>query len=746
MRQSLVTLLLLLIVLKGFSQNSILIKDELSGEVLKGVILTGVKEYSLKANGIIEIDPDALSGIDSIIVYKEGFEKLVIFPPFEEKALLLSPLNLDISEVRIVVNQTENNLRNATGSLAYRRAENLFMHHNPVFADQLNKIPGIYIQNGTNNTNRLTIRGIGSRTPYSSNRIRAWLEDLPLSDGNGVTLIEDIDPELISSVELIKGPAGALYGSGLGGILKINTIDIREKENGISFKSQFGSFGSESFSLGANYAKNNTGFRLFASDYSSDGYRENNSFRRNTLFLETHHQLKNTTLSLIVLYTCIFGEIPSSLDAETFLNSPEKAAKNWLNVEGYEKYHKLGISAVVKSLLGNNLSNKFSTNLVYKNPYEVRPFNILDDNNYSLSFGDRIKYYHENWMISAGADIFLENYQWETYAIEDKLPTTLINKFSDRKLQLNTGILATYKIHDRLILNGSLNLNYTSYRLTDLKNLQNPVQNYNFNPILSPSFGMNYTLNEHLNFYASAGQGFSPPSIEETLLPDGNVNIDLQPESGWMMEAGIRSSANKILWIDFSLYTMNVKNMLVTRRITVDQFMGINAGEVNYKGFEIQLISKPLQFMENSKLKLILNSAYSQSFNHFTDFTDDGIDYSGKQLPGIPAMNWNNEIELKIAESWRINFSHRFTGDQYISDDNTVKYGSFQLSNLSTSGRIYKSNRVSILINTGIRNLFNEHYASMLLVNAPSFGSSMPRFYYPGNPRNVYLGIRINLN
>src|SRR5690554_530669 len=45
-------------------------------------------------------------------------------------------------------------------------------------------------------------------------------------------------------------------------------------------------------------------------------------------------------------------------------------------------------------------------------------------------------------------------------------------------------------------------------------------------------------------------------------------------------------------------------------------------------------------------------------------------------------------------------------------------------------------------LRAGMRNLGNSHYAAMLLVNAPSFGKQPARYYYPGEPRNFYLGLR----
>jgi iron complex outermembrane receptor protein len=42
-------------------------------------------------------------------------------------------------------------------------------------------------------------------------------------------------------------------------------------------------------------------------------------------------------------------------------------------------------------------------------------------------------------------------------------------------------------------------------------------------------------------------------------------------------------------------------------------------------------------------------------------------------------------------------------------------------------------------LKAGVQNIFDVHYASMLAVNAPSFGGRAPRYYYPGNPRNFYV-------
>ncbi len=90
------------------------------------------------------------------------------------------------------------------------------------FVENLNQIPGINAASGTLNTNRITIRGVGSRTPYGTNRIKAYYGNIPLTTGDGTTEIEDINASDIGNIEVFKGSKSALYGSGLGGVLALN--------------------------------------------------------------------------------------------------------------------------------------------------------------------------------------------------------------------------------------------------------------------------------------------------------------------------------------------------------------------------------------------------------------------------------------------------------------------------------------------------------------------------------------------
>jgi iron complex outermembrane receptor protein len=268
---------------------------------------------------------------------------------------------------------------------------------------------------------------------------------------------------------------------------------------------------------------------------------------------------------------------------------------------------------------------------------------------------------------------------------------------------------------------------------------------YSYQPVLSPRVGISYKHHALHYLYASVGHGFSAPSLEETLLPEGAVNTELRPETGWNFEVGNRGRffEGRILY-DLTLYLILLENMLVTERLAEDIFTGANAGKARNTGLEVWgqfAIVEPIQ-AESFNLKATLS--YTLSQNRFTDFVDENISYTGKNLPGIPTQVLNT----LLTSGWRrmdVKLQYLYQGSQWMDDLNSQKYDGHQLLHLQAGWKFQpQTGLFSIRIYGGIRNIFNTRYSSMILVNAPSFGGREPRYYYPGNPREFFVGTTLN--
>mgnify|MGYP000509160074 CR=1 FL=1 len=80
-----------------------------------------------------------------------------------------------------------------------------FQNYSPISMVQaMNQIPGVYVFSGALNTNRITIRGIGSRTLFGTNKLRMYYSDIPITDGSGFSSIEAFDLENLSQIEVVK--------------------------------------------------------------------------------------------------------------------------------------------------------------------------------------------------------------------------------------------------------------------------------------------------------------------------------------------------------------------------------------------------------------------------------------------------------------------------------------------------------------------------------------------------------------
>lgn len=598
----------------------------------------------------------------------------------------------------------------------------------------LNQVPGVHMQSGGFQTSRLTIRGVGSRNPYGSGRIRAYYEDIPLSSGDGTTVIEDLEPFFIEKAEITKGPNSAWYGSGLGGSVRFFGPNF--KNDTFQLFAHAASFGywkaGGLASLSWNKAKINMGF----SQTEGEGYRENSSFYKRSFLLSGSIGDKHQ-FGYLLQYNEVKSLIPSSIDEPTYKNNPEKAAPNWKRVQGYKKYQRFLGGLRFQSKLSDKISNLASISGSISDPYELRPFNILDDNSKSFQVQDQMQIEWSEHLFITGLEWLQEDYRWR---ILQNVSLAEQQRSKEIRNQWNAFVSWEWKVLEKLNLTTGLNLNQTRYEIIDLfaKDSIDYSGKSKRSSIISPRMGANYSVHRNVNIYASFGHGFSNPTVEESLNSQGFINADLKPEEGWGFDIGVRSYILKRnLWLDVVFYQIQLKELIVTNRVTEEIFSGANAGSAKLQGIELLAHA---QLTNRFKLWI----TYQQSLNKFKDFTSNSLDYSNKHLPGIPSMQLKTDFQYEIFKSFELGLNYSYTGQQFLTDNNNLKVPSWQVLDLRA---VYKLNFKHWLmqIQGGIKNLTGEHYPSMVLINAPSLGGNQPRYYYPGMPRNYYLLLQINL-
>ena len=628
---------------------------------------------------------------------------------------------------------------------AFKKIENISIEEIDILnpANIYNSTPGLFMHSGALNTNRLTVRGIGSRSPFSTTKIRAYLNDIPLTSGIGESNLEDLNLSILDEINIYKGPTQPHFGAGLGGVIHYKTSATKRQNNRVENTSSYGSFNTVHNNLAYNYAKDGVIFSLNHDFLASDGYRDNNIYQKQNLSGFAQANFKMDVLTVFVNQTNLRAEIPSGLNIEDFRNTPEAAAANWGGVEGYEDYDKTQVAITHQRDFEKGWTSTVTGFTTSFQNYERRPFNVLTQN--SKLIGARVlvakRFSEVEGGFKFGNELFFENEEWSTYeTLEVSQGAILSDNFEKRNYQ-NLFAEADYTYNRfRFQLGG--NLNFTRYDFQDRFKGNGIDQSgvYSFKPVFSPYLSINQRNNERL-IYTTLSHGFSAPTLEETLTPDGLINPDIKPETGWNAEVGYRNRIGD-LSLDLSIYNMWVENLLVAQRVTQDQFVGINAGRTLHPGLEANVnFMKSIRKTRQGKFNINLD--YNFQPHRFAEFVNREIDFSGNELPGNPKHKFSTGISYSD-HRLHIKLTNLSVSKMFADDLNTITVDSYHVTNLHAHYDFLKSSKWKLGLGGQLNNIFNQQYASMIAVNPRSFGSSLPRYLYAGLPRNFKITLQLS--
>ncbi len=604
-------------------------------------------------------------------------------------------------------------------------------------ASALNAAPGVYMQQGALNTNRLSIRGVGSRIPYATGKVRAWLDEIPLTDGAGVTTFEDIDPQWIDHIEISRGPQSAALGPTLGGALRLRTAAPLARGSRQTASLRLGSFGTAALGFLSTRGRGGRSTLWGGSLLHSDGYRDNSTYDRAQLLWLGRRLDARIEHSTLVLGTLMKAHIPSSLNAEDFAERPWAAAPNWAAVEGYEAHRKLLWGHTFRRVKNDRMAMLALFGQI-RNTWEVRPFNILSENVWNGGLRFRVEDSRARpltWRI--GGETMVEDYGWQTFAQLDGQPGAL--RSHNRELRAYAQLFAEAEwisTSGRWRLGAGLGGAAARFAYRDLffgDSLDHSATKA-FAPVWSPRLHASRRLGPHWWVYGLASHGINWPGVEDSRRADGTINPAIRPEQGWNFELGARGAIGRGVSFELVLYQMDIRDLLVARRVGPDIYEGINAGRTRHRGLELDLRTAAWK-------GLSLEGSLQLSDYRFMDFADGAADYSGNRLTGWPEHTARLWL-LWSRGPWMAALRYERTGRMPMRDDNSVWSAPYALWHLRLQRHLPFGKRRLLVFAEG-RNLTNARYASMILVNATSFGGSLPRYYYPGLPRHFNLGVRL---
>jgi iron complex outermembrane receptor protein len=612
----------------------------------------------------------------------------------------------------------------------------------------VNTISGVRMEERSPGSYRLSIRGSLIRSPFGIRNVKMYWNGLPFTDGGGNTYFNLLDVSSLGGVEIIKGPAGSIYGAGTGGVILLRSPDV--SKSSVSLSTGAGSFGLRRVQLGAAVRSKDIVGSLSVAHQESDGFRKHTTMKRDVVNADVKWQANTKNiLSATILYSDIWYQTPGGLTLAQYQDDPAQARPTVGLSRGAVDQNAFVENKTIYSGISHDAfwNEKVSTRtgVFYSSSdfvnYAIRAAEGLeerDEKNIGARTETKIDLSVARWkaQISVGGEYHKfdspigtwnnESGEKGALAFKDEISSKIGLLFLQSEISLNNFYVT---------LGGSVNFLEYDFKRNEPTTEKHTRQ---FSPVFSPRIAILQKLNKNVSIFGSVSSGFSPPSLAEVRPSTNTYNNSLAPERGLNTELGLRGRVSGAFKFDLTAYSFRLKETIVIQRTDDDADYFINAGETRQRGFEGTLSWEPT-FGKDATITG-LKFWLTETWNHFRfkDYVNDNTDYSGNKLTGVPPTVLVFGADVEMSAGVYSNITASFTDHVPLDDANSEYAKSYILCNARVGYRGKLGSNIPFEIFGGVDNALNETYSLGNDLNAAGM-----RFYNVAPARNYYAGLKI---
>ena len=212
-----------------------------------------------------------------------------------------------------------------TGQTTTTLGRSLF-ENRPAFSvgDVLRDSPGVSVKQGNGPRDLgISIRGSNARNGFGIRNLVIFEDGFPVTQPDGLSRSDLIDPRAYAAIDVIRGPSSALYGNyATGGALNFRTRPGGTID-GIEYGVDGGSFGYLNNYLAAGKKAGNFEASLFASDARGDGFIGNSWFNTQTVnFLATLQATPDDRFTVKLINNDLSTRLPIRSSLNQFYQNP----------------------------------------------------------------------------------------------------------------------------------------------------------------------------------------------------------------------------------------------------------------------------------------------------------------------------------------------------------------------------------------------------------------------------------------
>lgn len=634
-------------------------------------------------------------------------------------------------EVTVTGTRDERSLREVPIAIGVIDGDDLKHGREEALDEAIDQIPGVFAASNDGSSDvKISIRGFGARSTFGVRDILVMVDGVSITDADGFTRLDQIDLAAAERVEVLKGPASAIYGNAaFGGVVNVLTEHgtIGERTGRLRLEAGELGFSKALASIAGGSAPKRLAYALYLSRFELTDFRDHNDTetRRANGTVDFFRSERTTVRGLLNL-SQMRDEIPGALNRQQLDADPSQSRAFFSLFDWRRDDDRYRLGGVIEHQMGSS-SQLEGRLFVLTRDLDHPIFQVIDQQ--GLRFMGGVRYSRSldvetaEHRLSFGFDGDREDIDNQRFRNVFGAPGALLVSADEAVENI------AFYAQDEIVFGGdwrlSLGARYDSIRFTEDDRLLtdgDQTDSRSFDRV-SPKLGLIYQPSDGISGFLSLSTAFQTPTKSELQATVGETgfNRELAPQTARHAELGVRGTAGRLRY-EASVYQTDVDDEILPRTVIENTTVFGNVGATRHRGVEVSLdVLLPRV--------LVLRLGYAFSENTFTDFAD----VAGNTIPGHPEHQGSITLASQRIDGLNGALTLRRTGSIYLNDANSELQAPFSVLDMMLR---YDWQRWSIFVHGG--NLTDERYAAWLAVNDPS-----GNFFLPAKGRNLTAGFDI---
>ena len=634
-------------------------------------------------------------------------------------------------------------------------------------------------------------RGISSN--FDGQGYKVYLNGIPITDAEGITTLDDIDFGSVGNVEVVKGPAGTLYGLAISGVVNLKTMTPEKGKTSISQDVLIGSYGLQRYTTRFSIGGERSSLMVNYGHQKTDGYSNHNASTKDFVnLIGEFRPERKQTISTYFGYSNSYDQRYGELTIDQYNKNDYSGNPNYLKNDAHSKLvsFRAGVSnsyqfsehvSNTTTIFGTGVkgdassaggvSDRNAINLGLRSTLSTQ-FKLSKGISLSGITGVETQYQSGRTIGFNTKKNPLDTLTSSTNVWQLGRPYFIIKDTTSNNI---TGTSTTsfftewtLSLPKDFSITAGVGMSSMSIKLDDRFSPVTPVRpshyDTSYKNLVSPHVAINKVFSKQFSVYASYSKGYKAPvsSFFYVVTPSNvppvtsRVNGSLQPEIGNQYEIGTKGALlNGKLFYQVAAFDAIFSHKFTTiavpyNSITTLYTYMVNGGKQDDKGLEALLKYTVYQSDKGffRTISPFANVTYSdfkyRDFQFHTivnNIKDSVIDYSDKAVAGVAKVVANVGVDFTTRPGLYGNINFFYKDKLPITSDGLLIADSYSLLNAKLGLQRSLSMNFDIDVYAGINNITNTKYPIMVFVN------QIPDAYIAG-PKfaNYYGGVNLKYN